>query len=84
MEHKEILEHLRVWGCEVYPHVSDEDQYDKDMEIRFMIGYPQGEKDYLLWRKSRDEIITCRIGDFLEDDRKDGEDEEAESEWEGW
>ena len=26
--YKESLEHLHVWGCEVYPHVSDKDQYD--------------------------------------------------------
>ena len=86
MGYKETLAHLRVWGCEVYPHVSDKDQYDKDMERYFLIGYPQGEKGYLLQRKSRDEIITCRIGDFLEDSREDKQEEEAEAEaeWEGW
>ena len=48
MRYKDNVEHLRVWGCEVYPHITDEDQYDKDMEICFLIGYPQGEKGYLL------------------------------------
>ena len=50
----------------------------------FLIGYPQGEKGYLLWWKSRDAIITCRINDFLEDGKEDREEEEAEVEWEGW
>ena len=84
MGYKESLEHSRVWGCEVYPHGSDEDQYNKDMERCFLIGYPQGKKGYLLQRKSRDEIITCRIGNFLEDDRKDKEGQEVEAEQEGW
>ena len=54
------------------------------MERCFLIGYPQGEKGYLLWGKSRDEIITCRIGNFLKYGREDEEEEEAEAEWEGW
>ena len=79
------MERLRVQGCEVYPYIiSDEDQYDTDIERCFLIGRPQGEKGYLLQRKSRDEIMTCRIGDFLEDGKKDREEEEAEAEWEGW
>ena len=49
----------------------------------FLIGYPQGEKGYLLQRKSKEEIITCRIGDFLEDGREDKEEEDAEAEWVG-
>ena len=56
------------------------DQYDKDMERCFLIGYPQDEKGYLLWWKSRDEIITCKINDFLEDGKKDREKKEAEAE----
>ena len=66
MGYTDNLEHLCVWSCEVYPHVKDEDEYDKDIERCFLIGYPQGEKDFLLWRKSIDKIITCRKGDFLE------------------
>ena len=58
MGYKNSLEHFHVWGCEVYPHVTDEDQYDKDIERCFLVGYPQGEKGYLLWRISRDEIIS--------------------------
>ena len=54
------------------------------MDSCFLIEYPQGEKGYLLWRKLRDEIITCRIGDFLEENRKDEEEDEVEVEWEGW
>ena len=71
MGYTNSLEHLRIWGCEVYPHVDDDDAYDKDMERCFLIGYPQGEKDYILCRKSTDEIITCRKGDFLEFNRED-------------
>ena len=54
------------------------------MERCFLIRYPQGEKGYLLWRKSRDEINTYRIEDFLEDGREDSEEEEAEAESAGW
>ena len=78
------LEHLHVWDCEVYPHVDDEDEYDKDMEICFVIGYPRGKKGYLFWRKSTDEIVTCRKGDFLEFSREDQEEEGVEAKWEGW
>ena len=78
MGYKEIMEHLRVWDCKVYLHVSD-----KDMERCFFIRYPQGEKGYLLWKKSRDEIIICRIWHFLKDGREDREEEEVEAEWEG-
>ena len=73
------LEHLHVWGCEVYPHVNDEDEYDKDMERCFLIGYPRGEKGYLLWRKSTDEIVTCRKGGLLKVTREYEEDEETEA-----
>ena len=71
-------------GCEVYPHVDDEDEYDKDIKRCFLNGYPQGEKGYLLWRKSTDEIIICRKRDFLEFSRKDEEEKEVEAKWEGW
>ena len=84
MGYKKSLEHLRVWGCEFYPYVSDEDQYDKAMERCFPIEYPQDEKGYLLWRKSRDEIITCRRRDFLEDGREDREKEQIEAKRERW
>ena len=40
MGYKDSLEHLSIWDCEVYPHVIDEDEYDKDMERCFLIGYP--------------------------------------------
>ena len=84
MGYTDDLEHLHVWGCEVYPHVDDEDKYDKDIERYFLIGYPRGEKSYLLWRKSTDEIVTCRKADFLEFSREDEEEEEVEAKWEGW
>ena len=32
------LEHFHVWGCEVYPHVDDKDEYGKDMKRCFLIG----------------------------------------------
>ena len=86
MGYTDSLEYLCVWGCEVYLHVNDEyeDEYDKDMERCFLIRYPQGDKGYLLWRKSIDEIITCRKGDFLEFSREDEEEKEAKARWEGW
>ena len=37
---KRVWSLLFVWGCEVYPHVNDEGQYDKNMERCFLIGYP--------------------------------------------
>ena len=40
MGYKDNLEYLCIWGCEVYPHVIDEDQYGKDMKRCFLIGYP--------------------------------------------
>ena len=64
MGYSDSLEHLHVWGCEVYPYVDDEDEYDDDMERCFLIGNPHGEKGYLLGKKSTDEIMTCRKGFF--------------------
>ena len=71
MVYRDSLEHLCVWGCEVYAHVTNEDEYDKNMERCFLIGYPKGEKSYILLRKSTNEIIMCRKGNFLEDGRED-------------
>ena len=42
MGYTDSLEHLHIWGCMVYPHVDDEDEYDKNMKRCFLIGYPRG------------------------------------------
>ena len=64
--------------------MSIKNEYDKDMERCFLIGYLQGEKGYLLWRKSTDEIITCGKWDFPEFNREDEEEDEAQAMWDGW
>ena len=50
------------------------------MERCSLIGSPQREKGYLLDRKSRDEILTFRIGNLLEDGREDREEYETKAE----
>ena len=54
------------------------------MRMSMTIRNPRGEKGYIFWRNSIDEIITCRKGDFQEFSKEDEEEEEVEAKWKGW
>ena len=70
MGYVKSLEHLKVWGCEVYPCKKARDEVDRNSEKYFLIGYPKEEKGYILYRQSTNTTFISRSGDFLEDERE--------------
>ncbi|PON67122.1 Ribonuclease H-like domain containing protein, partial [Parasponia andersonii] len=50
MVYVESLEHLKVWGCEVYACKKVGDEVDKNSKKCFLLGYPKEEKGYILYR----------------------------------
>ncbi|PON81121.1 Ribonuclease H-like domain containing protein, partial [Trema orientale] len=78
MGYIESLEHIKVWGCEVYLCKKVGDEVDKNSEKCFLLGYPKEEKSYILYRQSTNTTFISRSGDFLEDEREVRQEDDEE------
>jgi hypothetical protein len=62
------LTHLRVFGCDAYVHVPNENmnKLDKKVEKCIFIGYKYGMKGYKLWKPKNKKAVYSRDVVFRE------------------
>ena len=65
---KPSLEHIKVWGCEVFVRRETHDKLESRSERCRFIGYPHGAFGYIMYHPIEDKVFVTRRGVFLERD----------------